>query len=65
MSDDSKKPVKLLRWIPFVIAIGIGVAFSIGSSTAIQATNTVEFCTSCHSMQWVKEEWMESFQLAR
>ncbi len=61
MSDDSQKPVKLLRWIAFIAAVGIGIAFSIGSTTTLQATNTVEFCTSCHSMQWVKEEWMDSY----
>lgn len=60
MSDESKKPVNLLRWILFLIAIAIGVAFSIGSSKTLEATNTTEFCTSCHSMQWVKEEWMDS-----
>lgn len=31
-----------------------------GSSKTLEVTNTTEFCTSCHSMQWVQEEWMES-----
>ncbi len=30
------------------------------SSMTLEATNSTEFCTSCHSMQWVQEEWMES-----
>jgi len=60
MSEDSKQPVKLISWIAFLVAIVIGVIFSVASSTAIKSTNTVEFCTSCHSMQWVKEEWMDS-----
>lgn len=36
-------------------AVGLG-----GFSVALNATNTVEFCTSCHSMQWVKAEWEQS-----
>lgn len=61
MSDDSKKSHKLLPWLAFIIAIGIGITFTIGSSKVIDETNTDEFCTSCHSMQWVKEEWMDSY----
>jgi len=61
MSDDSNKPVRLLRWIGFIFAIVLGVIFTIGSSKVIDTTNTEEFCTSCHSMQWVKQEWMESY----
>lgn len=61
MSDDSNKPTKLFRWIGFFFAILIGVGLTIGSSTVIETTNTEEFCTSCHSMQWVKQEWMESY----
>ena len=37
-----------------------GFVASAGFSTALETTNTTEFCTSCHSMQWVKAEWMKS-----
>lgn len=37
-----------------------GVAVAASFSTALEATNTTEFCTSCHSMQWVKAEWERS-----
>ena len=46
--------------------ISIGVVFAAGLITAgaftstLEATNTTEFCTSCHSMQWVEAEWKES-----
>lgn len=62
MSDPNKKsPVKLASLFALILALGVGIAFSIGSSTVIEQTNTTEFCTSCHSMQWVKEEWMASY----
>ena len=34
--------------------------FIFGFNVTLEATNTTEFCTSCHSMQWNKQEWMES-----
>lgn len=46
--------------------ISVGVIFVAGLVTAaaftstLEATNTTEFCTSCHSMQWVTAEWKES-----
>jgi len=43
-----------------VIVFIVGMLFTFGSSEVLEQTNTTEFCTSCHSMQWVKEEWMES-----
>ena len=61
MSEDSNKPAQVLRWIGFLFAIALGVFFTLGSSKVLDVTNTEEFCTSCHSMQWVKEEWMESY----
>ena len=42
----------------FLILVGVG--FAIASSAVLDYTNTSEFCTSCHSQQWVAEEWMES-----
>ena len=47
--------------IGLVVALVVsGVIASAGFSTVLEATNTTEFCTSCHSMQWVKAEWMKS-----
>ena len=46
--------------------ISIGVIFVVGIvaagafTTTLEVTNTTEFCTSCHSMQWVEAEWKES-----
>tara|TARA_Y100000590_G_scaffold469317_1_gene656136 strand:+ start:778 stop:1344 length:567 start_codon:yes stop_codon:yes gene_type:complete len=43
-----------------IASIFAGILFAIGFNTTLEATNTTEFCTSCHSMQWNKKEWMES-----
>ena len=40
--------------------VAAGFVAAAGFSTVLETTNTTEFCTSCHSMQWVKAEWMES-----
>ena len=47
--------------VAFLLAIGIGIAIAVGTSTVAEKTNTTEFCTSCHSMQWVTAEWKESY----
>ena len=60
MADTPKQSFGFFRWIGVLAIIGVGFFFAIGSSTVLDATNTTEFCTSCHSMQWVEEEWMES-----
>ena len=49
-----------MKLISIILLLLIGAAFMVGSSVTLEATNTTEFCTSCHSMQWVTEEWMES-----
>ena len=38
----------------------VGVAGSIGASMVLESTNSTEFCTACHSMQWNTAEWMDS-----
>ena len=43
-----------------ILLLLLGIAISGASSITLEATNATEFCTSCHSMQWVQEEWMES-----
>lgn len=41
-----------------------GIITTFGTSATLEATNTTEFCTSCHSMQWVKAEWEASIHYA-
>jgi len=49
--------VKLILMFALVV---LGVVIAAMSSATLKTTNSTEFCTSCHSMQWVKEEWMQS-----
>ena len=49
-----------MKFIGTALLVLVGALLTVGSSTTLEITNTTEFCTSCHSMQWVKEEWMES-----
>ena len=49
-----------MKLISILILLGIGFILAAASSKTLESTNQTEFCTSCHSMQWVKEEWMES-----
>lgn len=48
-----------MKWMSLIM-IAVGIVIAIGFSTGLEATNTTEFCTSCHSMQWVEAEWKES-----
>lgn len=43
-----------------LLALFAGILLANSFSMGLEATNTTEFCTSCHSMQWVKEEWQQS-----
>ena len=43
-----------------ILLLTVGFILAVGSSATLESTNETEFCTSCHSMQWVKAEWMES-----
>lgn len=43
-----------------VVLVLAGFAGSIGASMVLDSTNTTEFCTSCHSMQWNEAEWKDS-----
>lgn len=43
-----------------IFFIVLGVIGTSGFSFVLEETNTTEFCTSCHSMQWVKAEWQQS-----
>ena len=60
MSDQPENSTSFLRWIGILLLLALGFSLAIGSSAVLETTNTEEFCTSCHSMQWVKQEWMES-----
>ena len=55
-----KHMIKGLSAIGVIFLVALGVVGSVGGSMVLEATNTTEFCTSCHSMQWNQAEWMES-----
>jgi len=38
----------------------IGILFTVGFNVALEATNTTEFCTSCHTMKWPFEDLQET-----
>lgn len=43
-----------------VIGIIVGMVGWIGFNGALGVTNTMEFCTSCHEMQWPLDEYKKS-----
>ena len=44
-----------------LVALVIGLMVVVGGfTTAVESTNSVEFCTSCHSMSYNYEEYKES-----
>ena len=59
---------KLLAWLRRPVAFGstallgafAGVLFWGGFNTAMDRTNTLEFCTSCHEMGTVYAEYKQS-----
>ena len=53
---------KLNRKISMIFAAGavFGILFWGGFHTVIEVTNTLEFCTSCHEMDQVFEEYKQS-----
>jgi cytochrome c-type protein NapC len=55
-------PTARFGWgIILIIGFGTGIVFWGGFHTAMEATNTLEFCTSCHEMrQLVFEEYKTS-----
>lgn len=55
------KKSSFLKWAGFaLIFIIVGVMGAVGFETAVGYTNTVEFCTSCHSQQFPFEELKKS-----
>ncbi len=42
------------------IGIVVGVLGTVTFNAALEYTNTTEFCTSCHTMEWPAEEWRKS-----
>lgn len=49
-----------MKQILVIALLFVGFAIATMSSATLEITNSTEFCTSCHSMQWVTEEWMMS-----
>ncbi len=46
--------------VSFILILALGVILTGLFNVGLHATNTVEFCTSCHSMQWNLEELKEN-----
>ena len=42
------------------IMFALGIIFWGGFNTAMELTSTLTFCTSCHEMDWVYEEYQQS-----
>ncbi len=53
---------RLLLGIPVggILTLLLGIGLAAGSLTAMKATNSTEFCVSCHTMDWNYEEYKES-----
>ena len=49
-----------MKLIAAIALLLLGAALVAALSAGLEATNSKEFCISCHSMQWVQEEWVES-----
>jgi cytochrome c-type protein NapC len=52
-------------WTKRGVALGLflflaGMVSFLGFTHTLEQTNTTEFCTSCHSMQWVYKEYQQS-----
>jgi len=67
-SDDDRKGLwrRPRHWFLFGIPLGGfimfagGIAFFVAFNSTLEATNTLEFCTSCHEMDTVYEEYQQS-----
>lgn len=60
-SDSAKKPSRK-KWILVgVVVFLFGILASVGFTAAVNYTNTLEFCVSCHSQQIPFEELKETF----
>ncbi|MGD8350353.1 MAG: NapC/NirT family cytochrome c, partial [Gammaproteobacteria bacterium] len=42
------------------VMFALGIIFWGGFNTAMEMTSTLTFCTSCHEMDWVYEEYKQS-----
>lgn len=58
--QQEKKPSRIKWFIGTAFVFVLGILFAAGFSVAVEHTNTVEFCTSCHSQQYPFEELKES-----
>lgn len=56
----SKSTSKVVIITSSVVLFFAGVASVVGFSATLENTNTTEFCTSCHSLQWVTDEYKQS-----
>ena len=62
MIDYDSPPTKhrKLPWILLALVFIGGIVFAGAFSAGLHYTNELEFCTSCHSMQWNLEEYKET-----
>ena len=51
---------KTFSWLVLGVGIVLGIIFWGGFNTFMEYTNTYEFCTSCHEMNVVQEEYQQS-----
>lgn len=56
-SDFKYWAVRLILLSPLFF---LGILFSLGFAEGLHYTNTTEFCTSCHTMQWNLEEYKKT-----
>lgn len=58
--QQEKKPSRIKWLMGTGLIFVLGILFAAGFSAAVEHTNTVEFCVSCHSQQYPYEELQES-----
>lgn len=47
----ARKPWKARKYLPALCFVLLGVCLTLGAKSAVDYTNTLEFCTSCHEMR--------------
>lgn len=62
MANNSKsgKRSRLKWFLIFALVFATGITFAGLFNTALSTTNTTEFCTDCHSMKYILEEYKET-----
>ena len=58
-----RSPIYRLSLLAIVVVVGLAVIVG-GFTTAVESTNTIEFCTSCHDMSYNLEEYKKTIHYA-